>query len=45
MLVLALAVALEVRNTANGLVGVLVAAACGAAGPAIFAVVRRRAGR
>ena len=45
VLVLALAVALEVRNTANGLVGVLVAAACGAAGPAIFAVVRRRAGR
>ena len=45
VLVLALAVALEVRNRANGLAGVLVAAACGAAGPAIYAAVRPRAGR
>jgi amino acid transporter len=44
VLVLALAVALEVRNTVNGLVGVLVAAACGAVGPAVFAALRRRAG-
>ncbi len=41
VLVLAIAVALEVRSRAIGLVGVLVAAACAAAGPLAYAALRR----
>ena len=41
VLVLAVAVALEVRSRTIGLVGVLVAAACAAAGPLAYALLRR----
>ena len=41
VLVLAVAVALEVRSRAIGLVGVLVAVALGVAGPAAYGVLRR----
>jgi len=43
VLVLCVAVALEVRSRAIGLVGVLVAVAFGLAGPLAYAAVRRRA--
>ena len=43
VLVLAIAVALEMRSRAIGLVGVVVAVTCGAAGPLTYAVLRRRA--
>ncbi len=43
VLVLGLAVALEVRSRAIGLVGVLVAVVFGLAGPVAFAALRRRA--
>ncbi len=44
VLVLVAAVALEVRSRAIGLVGVLVAVACGSAGPLGYGLLRRRAG-
>ncbi len=43
VLLLALAVALEVRSRAIGLVGVAVAVACGVAGPLAYGALRRRA--
>jgi amino acid transporter len=44
MLVLAVAVTLEVRSRAIGLVGVLVATGVGVAGPVVYAALRGRAG-
>ncbi|HVO36323.1 MAG TPA: APC family permease [Gemmatimonadales bacterium] len=41
VLVLAVAVALEVRSRAIGLIGVLVAVVCGVAGPLAYAALRR----
>jgi len=43
VLLIGVAVALEVRSEAIGLVGVMVAAAFGLAGPVIYPALRRRA--